>query len=117
MIRSMCLSVAAVLLIGGCADTEVVSEVSETVEPVATFAAGESATLEIPGMSCQMACYPKIKKTLEGLEGVEVVELVPQEEEVAINDHRVIVKFDADVEQDSAMDALAAAGYDEVNVQ
>lgn len=117
----------SLMLLVGCAEPEAITDtedVSASGTEVAgnaaiptSFAAGESATLEIPSMSCQISCFPKIKKTLEGMDGVDVVELVPQEDEVAINDHRITVKFSGDVASDDTMKALADAGYDDAAIQ
>lgn len=124
--KNLMLALGLMLLVG-CAESEVVSdteggsplgtEVSGNAAMPTSFVAGDATTLEIPSMSCQISCFPKIKETLEGMEGVEVVELVPQEDEVAINDHRITVKFDADVSSDATMKALADAGYDDAVIQ
>lgn len=115
------------VLFVGCAESEVDSsadsgstqemEVSGNAAMLTSFAAGDETTLEIPSMSCQISCFPKIKETLEGMEGVEVVELVPQEDEVAINDHRITVKFNAEVSSEATMQVLADAGYDDAMVK
>lgn len=117
----------SLMLLMGCTESEVVTdtvggaavgnEVAGNSAIPTSFAAGESATLEIPSMSCQISCFPAIKKTLEGMDGVEVVELVPQEDEVAINDHRITVKFSGDVTSDATMKALAEAGYDDAAIK
>ena len=62
-------------------------------------------------MSCQINCYPKVKKALEGITGVKSVELVPQDDEVVVNDHRVKIEFDGDVAGANALAALTDAGY------
>lgn len=124
--KSLMVALSLMLLVG-CAESEIVSEtegganvgmeVSGNAAMPTSFVAGDSTTLEIPSMSCQISCFPKIKETLEEMEGVEVVELVPQEDEVAINDHRITVKFNADVSSDATMKALAGAGYDDAVIQ
>ena len=78
---------------------------------ITAFKPGEPATLEIPEMSCQINCYPKVKEALEGITGVKSVELMPQEDEVVINDHRVKIEFDGDVDGANAVAALTKAGY------
>lgn len=116
--KTLMFALSCVLLVG-CADSRDMTEAgSLSSPPVAanpamptSFAAGDETTLEIPSMSCQVSCFPKIKETLEGMDGIEVVELVPQEDEVAINDHRITVKFNADVSSDDTMKALADVGY------
>lgn len=124
--KNLILALSLTLMVG-CAESEVVTqteggsavetEVAGNVAMPTSFVAGDSTTLEIPSMSCQISCFPKIKETLEGMEGVEVVELVPQEDDVAINDHRITVKFDSDVSSDATMQALADAGYDDAVIK
>ncbi|MEZ6040522.1 MAG: heavy metal-associated domain-containing protein [Planctomycetaceae bacterium] len=81
-------------------------------EPVmVAYKAGDNATLAVPEMSCQINCYPKVKKALEGITGVKSVELVPQEDEVVVNDRRVKIEFDGDVDGAAALTALDGAGY------
>ena len=92
------------------AATEGMTETA-TAADLAAFTAGDEVTLAVPEMHCPFACYPKVKETLEGLDGVSLVELVPQEEEGVINDRRVVVKFDGDVSQEVATTALAEAGF------
>lgn len=116
--KTLMFALSCVLLVG-CADSKDMTEAGSLSSPSVaanpamptSFAAGDETTLEIPSMSCQVSCFPKIKETLEGMDGVEVVELVPQEDEVAINDHRITVKFNADVSSDDTMKALADVGY------
>lgn len=124
--KNLILALGLTLMVG-CAESEVVTqteggsavetEVAGNVAMPTSFAAGDSTTLEIPSMSCQISCFPKIKETLEGMEGVEVVELMPQEDDVAINDHRITVKFNSDVSSDATMQALADAGYDDAVIK
>lgn len=124
--KNLILALGLTLMVG-CAESEVATdteggsmvgtEVAGNAAMPTSFAAGESTTLEIPSMSCQISCFPKIKETLEDMEGVEVVELVPQEDEVAINDHRITVKFDSDVSSEATMQALADVGYDDAMIK
>lgn len=76
-----------------------------------SFVSGDVATLSVPEMNCQLACYPKVKRTLEGVEGVAAVELVEQQDEVQIDDRRVTITFEADVDGAAALAALESAGY------
>lgn len=76
-----------------------------------SFTAGESATLEVPEMSCPFACYPKVKETLESLDGITAVELVPQKEEGVIDDRRVTISFGGNVDGAAAVAALSDAGF------
>ncbi|MCR9202501.1 MAG: hypothetical protein NXI04_27995 [Planctomycetaceae bacterium] len=76
-----------------------------------SFVSGDVATLAVPEMNCQLACYPKVKRTLEGVEGVAAVELVEQQDEVQVDDRRVTITFEADVDGAAALAALESAGY------
>ncbi|TWT40174.1 hypothetical protein KOR42_49560 [Thalassoglobus neptunius] len=124
MSKWMMLSVAVAVAttVAGCtnSDQQSTSEVpaategmteTATAADLAAFTAGDEVTLAVPEMHCPFACYPKVKETLEGLDGVSLVELVPQEEEGVINDRRIVVKFDGEVPQDVATTALAEAGF------
>jgi copper chaperone CopZ len=75
------------------------------------FTAGEEVTLAVPEMHCQFGCYPAVKETLEGLDGVQTVDLVPQKSEDELNDRRVIVKLDGDLSSQTAIKALDEAGF------
>ncbi|MEW4490061.1 heavy-metal-associated domain-containing protein [Thalassoglobus sp. JC818] len=92
------------------AATESMTETA-TATDLAAFTSGDEVTLAVPEMHCPFACYPKVKETLEGIDGVSLVELVPQEQEGVINDRRVVVKFDGDVSSDVATAALTDAGF------
>ena len=110
------------LLLVGCAENPVATtelssegvaapEFASNEAITVSFTAGDTATLSVPEMSCAIMCFPKVKETLEGLEGVTVVELVPQKEDGVIDDRRVTVKFEADTKSDEAVAALSKAGY------
>jgi|GEM_PF-1579593 len=118
---------ATAALLAGCADsaTETVStsgdaatdstamaapETEVDSSPVTvSFESGETVNLAIPEMHCPFGCFPKAKDALEGIDGVASVELVEQEEEGVINDRRVVVTFDGNVDSTTAIAALDAA--------
>lgn len=116
---------ASLILLAGCADTPTDAPATGSAagsgttdirlpEAAATWASyepGESSTLEVPEMHCPFACYPKVKKTLEGIDGIAAVELVEQAEEGVINDPRVVVTFDGEVNGDDAIAALDAVSF------
>lgn len=118
-----CVLLISVVCFAGCGEIEtdvsvgVTTDANETEDVVSTeamttsYSAGDSATLAVPEMSCAIMCYPKVKETLEGFDGIEVVELVEQKEEAVIDDRRVTVKFNGDVSSDAAVAALAEAGF------
>jgi mercuric ion binding protein len=119
---------AMVALMVGCADVNTAPETADNAEsqttapevaatpdtdvdtaPVTTaFDAGTEATLAIPEMHCPFGCFPKAKDALEEVAGIASVELVPQKKEGAIDDRRVVVKFDGSVSADTALAALDA---------
>ena len=117
--KTSALGICLLVLVVGCSESEVgtVTDAgAATTSPAATlvsFNAGDTANLEVPKMSCSMACYPKVKETLEKIDGIASEELVPQEEEPAINDHRVTITFDGSVDGASAVAALSEAGFPE----
>ncbi len=104
----------------GCAKNETPTDTSESASPAAVtpvvYNAGEELTLEVPGMHCPFGCYPTVEKTLTKLDGVEKVELVPQEKEGEINDRRVVVKLNDKFDASQAVTALAGAGFDGATV-
>ncbi|MCA9052033.1 MAG: heavy-metal-associated domain-containing protein [Planctomycetaceae bacterium] len=112
-------AILMMFLLVGCAESvdSVVSDPAESAaSPTVTtvsFNAGDQATMEVPHMSCAIMCYPKVKDALSSIDGVAAVELVPQEEEGVINDHRVTVQFDGSVDQSVAIAALDKAGFPE----
>jgi periplasmic mercuric ion binding protein len=116
MLRTMLMLSATVLFVGCGEEPTPFKETTGTpsVSPEATpvsFKAGDTLTLEVPEMHCQFGCYPTVKETLEKFEGVETVELVPQKDEVDLDDHRVTVKLKGDFDVEAATKALAEAGF------
>ncbi len=95
----------------GVADVAAADQTAGDEAILVSFKTGDMAMVEVPGMSCQINCYPKVKKALEGITGVKSVELVPQDDEVVVNDHRVKIEFDGDVAGANALAALTDAGY------
>ena len=73
-------------------------------------------TLAVPEMHCEVACFPKVKETLEGAQGVEEVTLAAQKEEGVLDNRQVIVKYEPGFDVHAAIDSLAAAGYEDSNV-
>lgn len=75
------------------------------------YSAGDEVTFKVDGMHCQAACYPKVKKAVEGLKGVEGIELVTQKEDIPIDDPRVVVKFNGDVTSTEVIAAIAEVNF------
>jgi copper chaperone CopZ len=124
--RSATIGALFVLLLAGCAkqaaettETDPAAESAESAPVVASvkYAAGEKLTFAVPDMHCPFACYPAVKETLEGLDGVQTVELVPQEKEGVIDDRRVIVTLDGELDSATAITALAKAGFPDSTVE
>jgi copper chaperone CopZ len=88
-------------------------------ESTATAAASDSQvmtdagtlTLSVPEMHCQFACFPKVKETLEGAEGVDQVTLAAQAEEGVLDNRQVIVAYQPGFDVGAAIASLEAAGY------
>ena len=70
-----------------------------------------SMTLNVPKMHCPFACYPSVKKTLEGRDDVLSVELVPQKEEGIIDNPQVVVTYKQGFQADNAIDQLDQVGF------
>lgn len=121
---------ASALFLVGCADTAVDTVTSSDTAPEASvstpdtpetevdsapvvtdYQAGDSATLAIPEMHCPFGCFPKAKDTLESIDGIASIELVKQEEEGVINDRRVVVTFDGNVDSKTAIAALDGVDF------
>lgn len=72
-----------------------------------------SLTFEVPSMHCQFACYPKVKETLEGTDGVTEVALAEQPEPNTLTVKKVIVKYDAGFDISQALASLKESGFDD----
>lgn len=86
------------------------SLVSASTEPMAEPG---SMTLEVPGMHCAFACYPKVKETLEGSAGVSEVALAEQPDPNSLTVKKVIVKYDAGFDVGKALASLKQKGFDD----
>lgn len=67
--------------------------------------------INVPGMHCEFACFPKVKGAIEGSEGVENVALAEQKEEGILDNRQVIVSYQPGFDVQVAMASLKAAGY------
>jgi hypothetical protein len=73
-------------------------------------------SVHVPKMHCPFACYPAVKKTLEGTAGVQGVELAEQKEEGVIDNPVVIIKAAPGFDVQKAMESLAATGFSDSSV-
>lgn len=73
----------------------------------------EPGTLKIavPTMHCKVACFPRVKTTLEGNDGVQSVELATQKEEGVLDNRQVIVNYDNGFNLNAALAALVEEGF------
>ena len=116
---------ASLFLLAGCADSATDTPAAgaaagsgttdialpAAAATLASYEPGDTSTLAVPEMHCPFACYPKVKKTLEGIDGIASVELVEQAEEGVINDPRVVVTFDGEVNGEDAIAALDSVSF------
>ena len=81
--------------------------------PVSASLMTESGTLTIavPTMQCEMACFPRVKTTLEGNDGVQSVELATQKEEGVLDNRQVVVNYDNGFNLNAALSSLVAEGF------
>ena len=81
--------------------------------PVSASLMTESGTLTIavPTMQCEMACFPRVKTTLEGKDGVQSVELATQKEEGVLDNRQVIVNYNNGFNLNAALSSLVEEGF------
>jgi periplasmic mercuric ion binding protein len=70
-----------------------------------------SLTLRVDDMHCPFACYPAVKKTLEGQDNVVGVELDQQKEEGTIDNPQVVINYQSGFDLTAAMNALSKKGF------
>lgn len=70
-----------------------------------------SMTLEVPGMHCQFACFPRVQETLQGSEGVTEVALAEQPDPNTLTVKKVIVKYDSGFDPGKAIASLKQKGF------
>lgn len=68
--------------------------------------------LRVPTMACPHACWPEVKKTLEGQAGVALVQLAKQPNEDEIVDKTVYISFRGDFDAKNAIAALDRVGFE-----
>lgn len=96
---------------------------SSTISPVndsespSVFASSGSLTLDVPDMHCEFACFPRVKESIEGNDGVQSVELAEQQEEGVLDNRQVIVHYEAGFDLAKALTLLEKEGYESTPVQ
>ena len=73
-------------------------------------------TLSVPKMHCPFACYPAVKRTLEGTDTVESVELAEQKEEGLIDNRQVVVQYKSGFNLDAAIELLSSQGFSDSEI-
>ncbi|HAN96539.1 MAG TPA: hypothetical protein DCQ98_03495 [Planctomycetaceae bacterium] len=68
-------------------------------------------SLLVPKMECPVACWPKVKETLERQPGVTNVVLAPQKDENVIDNPQVEIEVAEGFDADKALAAVAEAGF------
>lgn len=81
--------------------------VRETPDHTAT----QTVSLHVPGMLCPVACWPKVKKTLEAQSSVVSVALAPQANDKLIDNPVVFVTAGDEFDSSRAIAALEEAGF------
>ena len=105
---------------GGAAQ-RVVSTSSATganADPVASQVLVDAGTivLRVEDMHCEFACYPKVRETLEGFDGVVSVELDEQAEKGTLDSPQVLITYNPGFDLGAARAALAKKGYSRSSV-
>lgn len=82
-------------------------------EPVASQVLVDTGTivLRVEDMHCEFACYPKVRETLEGFDGVVSVELDEQAEKGTLDNPQVLITYNPGFDLGAARAALAKKGY------
>jgi copper chaperone CopZ len=72
--------------------------------------------LDVPNMHCEFACFPRVKEAIESTDGVQEVQLAPQQEEGTIDNRQVVVKYDAGFDLRAALTSLSKEGFADADV-
>jgi copper chaperone CopZ len=115
--RLLALTLAVVTgLAMGCSKVDnTPAKVNEAAD-VAVTPASSKMVIKVPTMSCPHGCWPTVKKTLEGQEGVASVELAKQSEEETIDTPEVTIFYNGNFDAPKAIDALSKSGFDGAEV-
>ena len=79
--------------------------------PVTLMSAAGSMTIAVPEMHCEVACFPRVKETLQAADGVQSVELAVQQSEGVLDNRQVIVNYEQGFNPSSALAALVEEGF------
>lgn len=93
------------------AETSAKPPITATASASSVMEEAGSLTLRVDDMHCPFACYPAVKKALEGQDNVVGVELDQQKEEGTIDNPQVVINYESGFDLDAAMNALAKKGF------
>lgn len=91
-------------VVGGAAVTDVSLESPGTIK------------MAVPEMHCQYSCFPKVKEALEASPEITTVELAPQADPTVLDDHSVIVHYQAGFKPSDAIAKLTQEGFSDSSV-
>lgn len=94
------------------------SAAGANADPVASQVLVDTGTivLRVEDMHCEFACYPKVRETLEGFDGVVAVELDEQAEKGTLDNPQVLITYNPGFDLGAARAALAKKGYSRSSV-
>ena len=94
------------------------SAAGANADPVASQVLVDAGTivLRVEDMHCEFACYPKVRETLEGFDGVVSVELDEQAEKGTLDNPQVLITYNPGFDLGAARAALAKKGYSRSSV-
>ena len=89
---------------------------SASAEASKVMAEAGTLVLSVPSMHCAVACYPRVKESLEATEGVAEVTLDKQQEEGVLDNRQVVVQYDAGFDLAVALANLSDEGFEDADV-
>ncbi len=84
---------------------------ASTPIPATVMTESGTLTIAVPTMQCEIACFPRVKTTLEGNEGVQSVELAAQQEKGVLDNRQVVVNYENGFNLNAALSSLVEEGF------
>lgn len=84
---------------------------ASTPVPATVMTESGTLTIAVPTMQCEIACFPRVKTTLEGNEGVQSVELAAQQEKGVLDNRQVVVNYENGFNLNAALSSLVEEGF------
>lgn len=101
---------------GANSNPEVASASASEAMPSKIMAEAGTLVLSVPSMHCEVACYPRVKKSLEETDGVSEVALDKQKEEGVLDNRQVVIEYEAGFDLAVALANLSKEGFEDANV-